>query len=311
MPERHGPGPSDPLVALGDRREQLDLEPYEEFVRLSQAGEPVALVTVICAAGSAPRGMGAVMTVRGDGSVCGTIGGGSLELLVIEHALAAIGDGRTRQLHYDYSGGPEQNLEKACLGKTDFFIQPSVRRPRLHVFGAGHIGAALAPLAAGVGFRVTLVDDRPGFPAPDSVPADVDVVSAPFGEAIEALPFDESTYIVIVTYGHEQDEAVLRACLHRPWRYLGLIGSRAKVRRVFADVGADDASRRRLERVSAPIGLDIGGRSPVEIAISIAAEIQAVRYDRRDAFAGHRTGRRGRKARPGATGAPAERHGGP
>ena len=272
--------PADPLVAVGEGRESFDLEAYQEFVRLSREGEPAALVTVIGSAGSSPRGMGAAMTVRGDGSIAGTVGGGSLELLVIKHALEAMQDGRPRRFHYDYSGGEEQNLEKACMGETDFFIQPSVRRPRLHIFGAGHIGVALASIAQQAGFQVSLADDRPGFPPALAVPAGVRVLDGPFEETISGLTFDEATYAVIVTYGHTQDENVLRACLHLPWRYLGMIGSKAKVARVFEGVGVDQASRERLKAVHAPIGLDIGGRAPGEIAISIAAELLAVRHGR-------------------------------
>ncbi|MDQ7007363.1 MAG: XdhC/CoxI family protein [Acidobacteriota bacterium] len=272
----------DPLVAAGDRRESLDLAPYEEFLRLAREGLPGALVTVIGAEGSAPRGMGAAMTVRGDGGIVGTVGGGSLELLLAAHAREAIEDGRPRRLRYDFSGGPEQNLEKACLGKSEFFVQPTPSPPRLYIFGAGHIGLALAPMAAAAGFLVTLVDDRPGYPPPGAEAPGVRTLTGAFEEVIAGLDFDLRTYAVIVTYGHRQDEAVLRACLHRPWRYLGMIGSRAKVRQVFDAVGGDPASRKSLGRVHAPIGLDLGGRSPGEIAISIAAELQAVRHGRKE-----------------------------
>ena len=280
----------DPVVAIGDRRESLDLAPYEEFLRLAREGLPGALVTVIGAEGSAPRGMGAAMVVRGDGSIVGTVGGGSLELLLVAHAREAIEDGRPRRLHYDFSGGPEQNLEKACLGKSEFFVQPAPALPRLHIFGAGHIGLALAPIATAAGFLVTLVDDRPGYPPVAVETPGVRTIHGAFEEAIEGLPFDERTYAVIVTYGHRQDEAVLRACLHRRWRYLGMIGSRAKVEQVFDAVGTDAASRQALERVHAPIGLDLGGRGPGEIAISIAAELQAVRHGRSE-VRGMRAGR--------------------
>lgn len=272
--------PHDPLRRISDGREQVELDAYREFVRLADAGRPVALVTVVDAEGSAPRGMGGAMAVRADGSIVGTVGGGSLELLVIEQALEALRDGRARLLHYDFSGGPEQNLDKACTGKTDFFIQPALPRPKLFIFGAGHIGRALAPIAAGAGFRVTVVDPRPGFAVRDRFPAEVELREGPFQEVIAELPFDERTYAVIVTHGHTEDEAVLRACLPRPWAYLGMIGSRAKVARLFRAVATSEEARRRLARVHAPIGLDLGGRSPGEIALAIAAELQAVRYGR-------------------------------
>ncbi len=276
--------PPGPLVEIGDPVERIELDAYREFVNLAGEGRPVALVTVVGTEGSAPRGMGAAMAVREDGTIVGTIGGGDLEHLVVRHALESLADGRPRRFHYDFSGGAGQNLDKACLGKADFYVQPCLVPPRLHVFGAGHIGIALAPIAEAAGFKVTVLDDRPGFPDPARFPGSVRLVRDPLAAAVSSLPFDETTYVVIVTHGHEQDEAVLVACLAKPWRYLGMIGSRAKVARVFRSVGADESKRERLEDVRAPIGLDTGGRSPGEIAVSIVAEMLAVRYGRSGAI---------------------------
>ena len=272
--------PPDPLVELGEPVERLEMDAYREFVRLAEAGQPVALVTVVGTDGSAPRGMGAAMAVREDGTIAGTVGGGNLEHEIVRHALQSLADGRPRRFHFDFAGGAAQNLDKACVGKTDFYVQPSLVPPRLHVFGAGHIGIALAPIAEAAGFRVTVIDDRPGYPDAARFPPSVRLVNGPLPAAVDPLPFDESTSVVIVTHGHEQDEVVLAACLNRPWRYLGMIGSRAKVARLFKSLGTDAASRRRLGEVRAPIGLDVGGRSPGEIAVSIAAEMLAVRYGR-------------------------------
>ncbi len=286
MTRRRDPSapPPDPLVEIGEPVESLEIDAYREFVDLAEEGRPVALVTVVGTEGSAPRGMGAAMAVRADGTIVGTVGGGDLEHRIVRHALDALADGRPRRFHYDFSGGEGQNLEKACLGKADFYVQPCLVPPRLHVFGAGHIGMALAPIAEVAGFRVTVLDERPGFPDPARFPRTVRLVHQPLPAAVSSLPFDETTFVVIVTHGHEQDEAVLAACLGKPWRYLGMIGSRAKVGRVFKSLGIDEAKRKRLEEVRAPIGLDTGGRSPGEIAVSIAAEMLAVRYGSGDAL---------------------------
>lgn len=271
---------TNPLVAVGEGREWLDAEAYGEFARLVARGEPVALVSIIGTEGSAPRGMGAAMAVRADGSITGTVGGGQLELIMVKHALEALADGRPRRYRYDFAGGDSQNLSKACLGTTDFFVQPSPAPPLLYIFGAGHIGVALAPIAHGAGFRVTVVDERPAYASADRFPRGIDVVAGRYAETAGTLPFDERTFAVVVTHGHEHDETVLRACLDRPWRYLGMIGSQAKVARIFESLGTDDVRRKRLAAVRAPIGLGIGGRSPGEIAVSIAAEIIAVRHGR-------------------------------
>jgi xanthine dehydrogenase accessory factor len=270
----------DPLVAIGDAREWTDLEPYREFVRLGSAGVPVALVTVLGTKGSAPRSMGAAMLVRHDGGIVGSIGGGNLEEEMIQHAREAIEDGRPRRYHFDFTGGTGQNVEKACIGTTDFLIQPCVAKPHLIIFGAGHIGRALAPVAAGAGFRVSVADDRPGFPNPEAFGDGVRLLSGPFPETIRRLTFDDTTYVVVVTYGHEQDEAVLKACLPAKWRYLGMIGSRKKVATIFKNLSSDEETAQRLSCVHAPIGLRLGGRSPGEIAVAIVAELIAVRHGR-------------------------------
>jgi len=277
--QSESPGP-DPLVAIGDSREWTDLEPYREFVRLGSEGVPVALVTVLATEGSAPRTMGAAMLVRHDGGIVGSIGGGDLEREMIRNALDAIQDGRPRRYHFDFTGGADENLEKACIGTTDFLVQPCVAKPHLIIFGAGHVGQALAPVAMAAGFRVSVADDRPGFPNPECFSEGVRLLSGPFPETIRALAFGASTYIVVVTYGHEQDEAVLGACLKEDWRYLGMIGSRKKVATVFKNLKTDAEAEQRLSSVHAPIGLNLGGRSPGEIAVAVVAEMIAVRHGR-------------------------------
>jgi xanthine dehydrogenase accessory factor len=286
---RHGP---DPLVAIGDPEESPGLDAIRAYADLSNQGNSVALVTVVGAEGSVPRGMGAAMAVRADGSIVGTVGGGKLELLLIEHALESLRDGRARRYRYDFTGGPDRNIDKSCMGRSEFFVQPSLPRPALYVFGVGHIGAALAPMAHQAGFRVTVIDDRPNYPSLASLPEGIEVVNASFAEAIARLEFDDATYVVIVTYGHATDTAVLRECLHKPWRYAGMIGSRAKVARTMRELGTEDESKERLMAVHAPIGLDIGGREPGEVAVSIVAELVAVRHDHAAATSLRRPGGR-------------------
>lgn len=271
------PGP-DPLVALGDARESIDLEPFREYARLGSLGIPVALVIITETGGSAPRSMGTAMVVHEDGTIVGTVGGGNLEEMMIRNAREALKDGRPRRYHYDFTGGKDQNVVKACTGMTDLLIVPCLAQPHLIIFGAGHVGRASASMAMAVGFRVTIVDDRPGYPRPDDFPDPITRVSGPFGESIESLTFDPSTYIVVVTYGHVQDEAVVAACLSCEWRYLGVIGSRKKIAQLHQQIGRDEESRRHLSRIHAPIGLRLGGRSPGEIAVGIIAELVSVRY---------------------------------
>ena len=275
-------GCTNSLVAMGDGREIADISPMRAVLAERDAGRPVALVTIICATGSAPRGMGSQMAVRADGSIVGTVGGGNLELYAIRHALESLKDGCPRQLHYDFTGKSTQNVEKACTGTSDFIIQPFMGTPHLVLFGAGHIARALSPLAVSCGFRVTVADSRAEFLDPNVFPAEVKLVHGDFVElAKTAIPFDaQTTYAAIMTYGHSHDEEVLDACLERPCRYLGLVGSRAKLGQLWGHLGTTERRQELLRNVHAPIGFDLGGRSPAEIAVSIMSEILAVRYNK-------------------------------
>lgn len=268
------------LIALGDGREIADVAPMRAILACREAGQAVALVTIIHASGSAPRGMGAQMAVRQDGSIVGTVGGGNLELFAIRHALESLKDGRARHLHYDFAGGEGQNVDKACGGTSDFLIQPYLGAPRLVLFGAGHIGRALAPLAQSCGFLVTVVDERAEFLDPALFPEGVHLHQGAFPGVVGDITFDESTYAVIMTYGHQHDEGVLDACLGRPCRYLGLVGSKAKLGELWAHLGTSEVRKAELDKVHAPIGLDLGGRAPAEIAVSIMSELLATRYGR-------------------------------
>jgi len=208
------------------------------------------------------------------------VGGGNLELYVIRHALESLTDGRSRRIHYDFTGGQATNVEKACCGTTDFLVQPFVPACRLVIFGAGHVARSLAVLGRSCGFDLVVVDDRPEFLNPTHFPPGARLLGGPFESLAGSVPMDDGTYAVIMTYGHDHDETVLAACLRRPWRYLGMMGSLSKVAKVRQHLALSEEDRGLLDRVHAPIGLDTGGRSPGEIAVSIMAEILSVRYGR-------------------------------
>jgi xanthine dehydrogenase accessory factor len=156
----------------------------------------------------------------------------------------------------------------------------SVRpNPTLVVMGCGHIGAALTELAAGVGFDVTAVDDRADYANPNRLPAAKRVICEDLPTAASTLPTGPDTYWVIVTRGHRNDGRVLAGVVNRPHAYLGMIGSRRKVRIIQEGlIGEGIATAEQLAQLHAPVGLDIGAESPKEIALSIAAQLVAVRY---------------------------------
>lgn len=160
---------------------------------------------------------------------------------------------------------------------TVTFLDPVFPEEKLLILGGGHVARALAALAPGLGFSVTVVDDRPEFVAEGRFPPGVRTVQAAFEPAVAAFPFDAATYAVILTRGHLLDLACVRAVLGRPYRYAGFMGSARKTRLVIEQVLKDGCDPAKVATLCGPIGLDIGGETPEELAVAILAELIAVR----------------------------------
>jgi xanthine dehydrogenase accessory factor len=160
----------------------------------------------------------------------------------------------------------------------EVFVEPVIPPPLLLIAGGGHVGQAVALQASQLGFDVTVIDDRPEFTNAALFPSSVNTRCGKFAEQLAAVPLEKDTYIVIVTRGHQHDAEALAACIHAPVGYIGMIGSRRKValmRAHFLDSGL--ATEEEFNRVFAPVGLDIGAVTVPEIAVSIAAQLIAVR----------------------------------
>jgi xanthine dehydrogenase accessory factor len=255
----------------------------EVFAAVAEAlerGEAAALVTIVSTRGSTPQRIGAKMLVFADGRTVGTIGGGCYENDAFGKARAAILDRKPLLLHYELSDDFAQETGLVCGGQMDVYIEPVEPSPELYVIGAGHVGFHLARLAHEVGFRVHVVDDREKFANGERFPTAVEIVvdDIPAWIARTALP--PHAYAVIVTRGHTNDLEALRALAPVDLRYLGLIGSRAKVARIFEAIREGSTEEAHLAHVHAPIGLDIGAVTPQEIAVSILAELIAVKHGR-------------------------------
>ena len=253
----------------------------EVFAAVADAldrGEAAALVTIVATHGSTPQRVGAKMLVYADGRIVGTIGGGCYENDAFWKAREAIANRRPQLLHYELADDFAQETGLICGGQMDVYIEPIEPSPELYIIGAGHVGFHLARLAHEVGFRVTVVDDREKFANAERFPTAGEIVvdDIPGWMARTRLP--PHAYAVIVTRGHTNDLEALRALAPHDLRYLGLIGSRAKVARIFDALKTDGTPDEYLERVHAPIGLDIGAVTPQEIAVSILAELIAVKH---------------------------------
>ena len=254
----------------------------EVFAAVSDAldkGEPAALVTIVSTTGSTPQRVGAKMLVYSDGRTVGTIGGGCYENDAFWKAREAIAQRKPQLVRYELSDDFAQETGLICGGQMDVYIEPIEPSPSLYIVGAGHVGFHLARVAHEVGFLVHVVDDREKFANAERFPAAAEIVVDDIPQWLERATLPPHAYVVVVTRGHTNDLDAMRALAPRDLRYLGLIGSRAKVARIYDELLRHGGiSPERLERVHAPIGLDIGAVTPQEIAVSILAELIAVKH---------------------------------
>jgi xanthine dehydrogenase accessory factor len=262
---------------------------HEVFAALGEAmknGEEVALVTIVSANGSTPQRVGAKMLVYSDGRTIGTIGGGCYENEALWKAREAIETRKPCTVRYELADDFAAESGLICGGQMEIFVEPIEASPAVYVFGAGHVGQFVAQVAHDAGFQVHIVDDREKFANRERFPDAASIVVDDIPDWLARTPLPSSAYAVIVTRGHRHDLDALRALAPRQLRYLGLIGSRAKVKRIYDVLVEDGIQLEQLQNVHAPIGLDIGAVTPQEIAVAIVAELIAVRRGKREAVAG-------------------------
>lgn len=250
---------------------------YEEIVRIRQRGEKAALATIIGRKGSIPRKDAAKMLVRADGSTLGTIGGGCTEGEVWREALTVMREEKTKTLHFELMEEEPTESGLLCGGTMEVYIEPILPDPVVYIFGAGHISQALCRVAKSVGFKVTVVDDRANYANPQRFPEADEILVDEFERALPTLTINDTSYIIIVTRGHAYDQTILHWAVQTDARYIGLLGSRRKIKILYDNLHAASIPAEQLNRVCGPIGVEIGSETPEEIAVSIAAELIATR----------------------------------
>ncbi len=233
------------------------------------------LCTIVKTEGSTPLKTGAQMLVHVDGSIAGTIGGGALEHAVIAQALAAIPLGESRLVEHRLT----RDHNMCCGGTVHVYVEAIEIPPQCFIFGAGHVGKALATLLSSLDIDVVLIDGRPnmldkGYMAEETIR----YINEEPDKTLPVLHWDSNTFAIIATHSHPLDRELLRLALRQPFKYCGMIGSKRKVivtRKLFLERGW--ATAEELDRIDMPIGLDIAAESPAEIAVSIAARIIEVK----------------------------------
>ena len=277
--------------------------------RLS-ADEALVLVTVTATTGAAPRGAGARMLVGQEGRLYGTIGGGAVQVVfhympggepqtmaVAVDALQRMDAGTDLWLVSDLTAGGALSLAERCGSPMDrhltrqphqleenghtLYVEQIQSAGRVYVFGGGHVAQELVPVLSHVGFRCVVLDDRPEFADPQKFPDAEQVLLGDFRRIGDFVAVGENDYVCVMTRGHACDTVVQAQVLKcRPY-YCGVIGSAAKAAGVRKALREEHGlSDEELCRITTPIGLPIKGKTPAEIAISIAAQMILLRAER-------------------------------
>src|SRR5215468_6081042 len=249
---------------------------FEEIVKMRRAGRRAALATIVHTNGSIPSYESSRMLVREDGSIAGTIGGGCVEAEVWAAAKEVLQKEAPRKMVFHLNNEASYDNGLICGGTLEVFVEPILPQPMVYLFGGGHVSIAVARAAHTAGFAIGVVDDREAFANKERFPMAQEVFTS-YEDAFEKVRPNAASYLVIVTRGHKEDMRVLAWAVRTEARYVGMIGSKRKVLSVYKALEQEGYGPEEFERVYAPMGLDIGALSPEEIAISIVAELVAVR----------------------------------
>lgn len=254
-------------------------ETLESLLRLVQENKPVALVTIVGSSGSIPNAVGAKMVVGHGGELlAGTVGGGEIERMTQGMAAEAIAEGKSRLGSYHLTETHAHGIGMMCGGTVQVFIEVHVPPPRLVLVGAGHVNIAIAALGRSLGYPIVVVDERPEWASTTHYPG-ATIVPERGATGMSRVAFQPSDYLLIATA--DADTESLRAALDTPCRYVGLVASKRKTIQILKNLKAEGLDLSGLlSRLRAPVGLDLGGKEPAEIALSVMAEIHAHRNAR-------------------------------
>lgn len=252
---------------------------YKKIAQEIESGRNAWLVTVINVSGSAPGKVGFKMLVNSEGSIAGTVGGGTVEMCVIKKIVS---DRPSKALRFAFDLGEDGVGEKTgmvCGGMQEVLVEPLFSNSELYIIGGGHCGKALSELAAKCDFDVTVIDERPEHLDQQSHPYACKLIHAPYRDVSKHVNFANNTFIVVMTHNHSSDELVMRSILGKEYAYLGVIGSNNKAKTFYTKLLQEGYDPQELSKVFMPIGFDIGSETPCEISISILAQIIAVKKE--------------------------------
>ncbi len=254
----------------------IQMNIFQAILELQDKGDAGALCTIIKTSGSTPRHEGSKMLVYLDGSFTGTVGGGEVEVRIIKEALSTIRSGKTAMLEYSLVD-PTHGDPGVCGGTMEVFVEPILPRPQLVIIGGGHVGKAVGHLAKWLGFHVVISDDRPEFCTPEANPDADEFYPVPMAQLPSQLKITPTSYLVLTTRGSNVDIEGLKPLLATPAAYIGVIGSNRRWLTTRKALLAQGVSEESISKIYSPMGLELQAETPEEIAVSILAEIIALR----------------------------------
>ena len=223
------------------------------------------------------------LVLRADGTILGGIGeGGFIEDCVRQKAEEVMREDYLTVLQFEIGEDEAQRWGLEPGDTLDVFVEPIIAIPTLYLFGGGHVSLQIAKIAKMVGFKIVVIDDRPAFANKERFPMADEARVEDLYTVFERLKIDDQSYIVAVTRGHQHDEPVIEQAIRTEARYIGMIGSKRKISRMWKKLIERGADKTRLAQVQAPIGLEIGADTPEEIAVSIVAQLIESRRGRKD-----------------------------
>lgn len=246
-------------------REPIDVLPELRKVERAYDGDTaIGIATLVGAPSGAPLAVGTKLYLDAARTTKGSLGADALDAQAIDRI----------ELLLDYGKCEHYTTDEGC----QLFIEAFTLPPTLVVMGGGHISKALTNLAGPLGYQYYVVDDRPEFANPDRFPDAVQTIVAEYDKGLQDIPITPNTAVVVATRGHRYDDMAAEAAVRSRASYVGILGSKRKNLLIFEELFRKGIPEERIRAVRAPVGLDLGGRTPEEIALSIMSEIVALRH---------------------------------
>ncbi|RPJ02387.1 MAG: XdhC/CoxI family protein [Deltaproteobacteria bacterium] len=248
------------------------LEIYREIQKMKRKGGAGVLATLVSVDGKFPKAVGSKALIKPSGGMSGSlVEGQGLEERILGEVEKTLKEKRPVLLVL------QAEKEESPWKSIEVLLEPVFSEPTVYVFGAGHVSEQIVPLAKRVQFKVVVIDDREMFANRERFPDADEIIVTEFERSFDRLEIDDSSFIVIVTRGHLYDGFVLGQAVKTRACYIGMIGSKKKIRILYHELMKQGVSKETLEQVHAPIGLDINSETPEEIAVSIVAQLIKVR----------------------------------